>query len=103
MLYGRGSLDRVRSWGPLGAVACKRRHMGMVVGRRGMEVPRGTAAHLDKRRPVPLPATAKFASGVAETAIGGWRAGPSGRVASGQLVSVLIDLETLLRAAAGAG
>ena len=44
--------------------------MGTVAGRRGTEVPRGTAAHLDKRRPVPRPDTAKFASGIAETAIG---------------------------------
>ena len=44
--------------------------MGTVAGRRGTEVPRGTTAHLDKRRPVPRPATAKVASGIAETAIG---------------------------------
>ena len=60
----------MRSWGRLVAVACKRRHMGMVAGCRGTEVPRGTAAHLDKRRPVPRPATANFASGIAEIAIG---------------------------------
>ena len=44
--------------------------MGTLVSRKGTEVPRGTAVHLDKRRPVPCPATAKFASGIAETAIG---------------------------------
>ena len=54
------------------------------MGRRGTEVPRGTAAHLDKRRPVPRPATTKFASGIAETAIG-------------QLVNALTDGKILLR------
>ena len=46
------------------------------MGRRGTEVPRGTAAHLDKRRPVPRPATAKFAGGIAETTIGQLESGP---------------------------
>ena len=57
--------------------------MGTVAGRRGTEVPRGTAAHLDKRRP----ATAKFASGIAETAIGQLASGPewaSGQWAAGE-------------------
>ena len=53
--------------------------MGTLVGRRGSEVPRGTAAHLDKRRPVPRPASAKFASGITETTIG--------QLASGQWVA----------------
>ena len=58
-------------WGQLYvADACKRRHMGTLVGHRGTGVPRGTAAHLDKRRPVPCPATAKVASGIAVTARG---------------------------------
>ena len=56
--------------GHLVANACKRRHMGTVVGHRGKGVPRGTAVHLDKRRPVPCPATAKVASGIAVTAKG---------------------------------
>ena len=56
--------------GRLVAAACKRRHMGTVAGRRGTDVPRGTAAHLDRRRPVPRPATAKVASGIAVTARG---------------------------------
>ena len=61
--------------------------MGMLVGRSGTEVPRGTAVHLDKRRPVPRPATAKFASGIAETAIGQLVSGPewaSGQWAAGE-------------------
>ena len=66
--------------GRLVAVACKRRHTGTVAGRRGTDVPRGTSAHLDKRRPVPRPAIAKVASGISETAIrqlasGQWAAG----------------------------
>ena len=57
------------------------------MGRRGTEVPRGTAAHLDKRRPVPRPATAKFAGGIEEAAIGQLASGPkwaSGQWAAGE-------------------
>ena len=50
--------------------------MGTVACRRGTDVPRGTAAHLDKRRPVPRPVTAKVASGIAETEIGQLASGP---------------------------
>ena len=69
------------------AAACKRQHMGTVAGHRGTGVPRGTAAHLDKRRPVPRPATAKVASGIAETARGQLATGPewaSGQWAAGE-------------------
>ena len=55
--------------------------MGTLVGRRGTEVPCGTVAHLDKRRPVPRPATAKFASGIANFASG------TAETAIGQLAS----------------
>ena len=85
--------------GRLVAAACKLRHMGTVACRRGTDVPRGTAAYLDKRRPVPRPATVKVASGIAVTAKGSWRPGPSGRAASGQLVSDLMDRRILMRPA----
>ena len=67
--------------------ACKRRHMGTVVGHRGTGVPRGTAVHLDKRRPVPCPATAKVASGITVTARGQLATEPewaSGQWAAGE-------------------
>ena len=68
--------------GRLVADECKLRHMGTVVGHRGTGVPRGTAAHLDKRRPVPCPATAKVASGTTVTVRGQLATGPEW--ASGQ-------------------
>ena len=71
--------------GRLAAAACTRRHMGMVAGHRGTGVPRGTTAHLDKRRPVPCPATAKVASGIEVTARGQLATGP--KWASGQWVA----------------
>ena len=46
------------------------------MGHRGTGVPRGTVAHLDKRRPVSCPATAKVASGIAVTARGQRVTGP---------------------------
>ena len=53
-------------------VACtrKRRHTGTVAGHRGTCAPRGTAVHLGRMVPVPRPATAKVASGIAVTASG---------------------------------
>ena len=73
--------------GRLVADACKRRHMGTVVGHRGTGVPHGTAAHLDKRRPVPCPATEKVASGIVVTARGQLATEPewaSGQWAAGE-------------------
>ena len=53
-------------------VACtrKRRHTGTVAGHRGTCAPRGTVVHLRRMVPVPRLATAKVASGIAETASG---------------------------------
>ena len=50
-------------------VACtrKRWHTGTVAGHRGTCAPRGTAVHLGRMVPVPRPATAKVASGIAAT------------------------------------
>ena len=68
--------------GRLVANACKRQHMGTVAGHRGTGVPHGTAPHLNKRRPVPCPATKKVASGIAVTERGQLATGP--KWASGQ-------------------
>ena len=81
--------------GCLVADACKRWHMGTVVGHRGTGVPRGTAAHLYKRRPVPCPATAKVASGIAVTARGQlatepeWASGITDRRISNAVLKVI--------------
>ena len=88
------------------ADVCKRRHMGTVVGHRGTGAPRGTEAHLDKRRPVPCPATAKVASGIAVTARGQLVTEPewaSGQWAAGEWSHGQENISAVQRATAEAG
>ena len=90
--------------GRLVAAACKRQHMGTVAGHRGTGVPRGTTAHLDKRRPVPRPATAKVASGIAATAKGQLATEPewaSGQWAAGERSHGQENIGAVRRAASG--
>ena len=83
--------------GRLVAAVCKRRHMGTVADHRGTGVPRGTTAHLDKRRPVPFPATAKVASGIAVTARRQLATGIEWVRGQWQLVSELTDRRISVR------